>query len=370
MNEKKRINVRANVNRLVIIAAILLLLKLFAYAVEEFLPVFASVVGQLISAFLPFIFALVLAFLMEPLVSRLMKYLKMKRVYASLLVLVFFILLILALLVLMGSRLYRELAELATSFPALYDRTVLLLTEQTGVVQNYLALNPEIENAIRSSTEGVITSLQSLLKEGSLHLLSFLGALPGFIVIIVITIIATLLTSMSYPLVKEWFFSRFKGRYQSKSRQIATDLGAALIGFLKAQSILVSVTIVITVIGLLITGNQYAFTLGILAGIFDLIPIIGPAVIFIPWALVLFFTGGIGAGIKILLIYLVVTIVRQILEPKILAKNIGLHPLPTLISMYAGLTLFGAFGLILGPAVVVIYEAVRKAGLLQRETPK
>jgi predicted PurR-regulated permease PerM len=127
---------------------------------------------------------------------------------------------------------------------------------------------------------------------------------------------------------------------------------------------------IIVTSGLLIMGNQYAFTVGILAGLFDLVPIIGPSLIFLPWALIALFTGGVSATVKILLVYLAATVVRQILEPKILAQNIGIHPLPALISMYVGLTLFGAYGLILGPTAIVIYEAVNRAGLLKSNKPE
>jgi len=362
---KKTGSLRKNINRLVVVAAVLILLKLFTYAVQEFLPVFGFVLGKILTALLPFILAFLLAFLLEPLVVKVMKLLKIKRTYASLLVVIIAIILIILLLILLGSRLYIELAELATTFPTIYERTVVLLTNQATLLQNYLQLNPEIKEAITSSSQDIITSLQALFKKGSLALLAFLGALPRFLAVTVITLVATLLTSMSFPAVKEWFFNRIKGKYRSKAKVVAGDLGAAMVGYLRAQTILVAVTMIISTVGLLLIGNKYAFTVGILVGFFDLVPIIGPSVIFIPWTLVLLFTEGIGAALKIFVIYIAATVVRQILEPKILSQSIGLHPLPTLISMYVGLTLFGVGGLILGPAVIVVYEAARKAGLLK-----
>lgn len=367
MKENNRSVLKININRLVVIAGILLLLKLFTYFVQEFLPVFSSVMGKMLSALFPFILAFIIAFLVEPIVLEFIRYMKIKRTYASILVITVFVFLLILILTLLGSRLYRELAELTTAFPLIYERTIILLTEQIGVLEKYIELNPEIQNAISSSTEEIVTSLQFLLKKGSVGLLGFLGALPGLMVVILITTVATLLTSMSFPTVKDWFFRKVKGKYILKTRLVAADLGSALVGFLRAQTILVSVTSVITVIGLLILGNKYAFTVGILAGFLDLVPVIGPSLIFIPWTLVLLFTSSISSALKIFLIYVTVTVVRQSLEPKILSQNIGIHPLPTLISMYVGLKLFGAGGLILGPAMIVVYEAIRKAGLFDKE---
>lgn len=367
MGDNKQSTLKKNINRLVVISAIFLFLKMFTYAVQDFIPVFSSVLGRFLSSFSPFILAFIVAFLIEPMVLKLINSWKIKRVYASAMIILIVVILLIVAFVFLGSRLYRELAELTTAFPIIYARTVILLTEQIGVLEQYIELNPEIQNAIRSSTEEIIASLQYVLKKGSVGLLGFLGALPGLMVVIIVTMVATLLTSMSFPVVKNWFFRRIKGDYLLKTRLVAADLGSALVGFLRAQTILVSVTSAVTTIGLLFLGNKYAFTIGILAGILDLVPVIGPSLIFIPWTLVLLITGNIASAVKIFLIYIIITVIRQSLEPKILSKNIGVHPLPTLISMYVGLKLFGPGGLILGPTVIVVYEAVRKSGLFNRD---
>jgi sporulation integral membrane protein YtvI len=197
-------------------------------------------------------------------------------------------------------------------------------------------------------------------------LLAFLGALPGVVTVTVITVIATLLTSMNFPAVQEWFFKIMKGKHVLKTKMVASDLGKAMVGFLRAQILLVLVTMLITTPGLLIIRNEYAFTIGILTGLFDLVPIIGRPLFSSPGAGSALY-GSVGAAVKILAIYAIATVVRRVIEPKILAQNIGIRPLPTLVSMYAGLTLFGAWGLVLGPAAIIIYDSMKKAGLFRRE---
>lgn len=366
-SEPKKSSLRINLNRLIVVASLLLLLKLITYTVQEFIPVFGLVMGQVFSALFPFIIAFILAFLIEPLVIKLIEKFNIKRLYASLMVLTVVIISLVLLLILLGSRLYRELAELATTMPAMYEKTITLIAEKSLVFQRYIELNPEIQNAINSSTQEIINTLQTIIKTGSMVVLAFLGALPGFMIVIVIATVATLIISISFPQVKEWFFERIKGKYNAKTRIVATDLGSALVGFLRAMTILVSVTALVSTIGLLLIGNKYAFTLGILAGFLDLLPIIGPSLVFIPWTLVLLFTGELALALKVLLIYLAATVIRVALEPKVMSQNIGIHPLPTLISVYVGLKLLGAVGLIIGPALVVFYEAVRKAGMFKKD---
>jgi len=175
-----------------------------------------------------------------------------------------------------------------------------------------------------------------------------------------VSVVATLLISSSYPNVRRFISNLFPRRWQVGAQAISEDLGAAIVGYLRSQAILVSITALSTITGLLIMGNRYAVTLGVFAGLLDIVPIVGTGMLFVPWIVGLFIMGSFGEGLKLLLMWIVTVTVRQFLEPKILSKGIGIHPLPTLISMYVGLQLIGGFGLIVGPAFVISYEAIRR----------
>ena len=140
-------------------------------------------------------------------------------------------------------------------------------------------------------------------------------------------------------------------------------MGSAVVGYLRALAILMSVTALTTIVGLLLIGNRYAVTLGVLAGLLDAVPIVGTGILFGPWIVGLFIMGFFGEGFKVILMWVVTLVIRQFLEPKIMSHGIGLHPLPTLISMYVGLQLLGFGGILMGPAVIISYEALRKVGI-------
>ncbi|KUK81852.1 MAG: putative permease, partial [Pelotomaculum thermopropionicum] len=142
---------------------------------------------------------------------------------------------------------------------------------------------------------------------------------------------------------------------------VIREIGVAFVGYLKAQSILIFISTVISVVGLYLAGAEYALTMGLIMGFFDLIPVLGPATIYIPWAIWSFITGATGFGIKITILYVIVLLSRQFLEAKIVAANLGLHPLATLIAMYAGLKTMGLIGLILGPILLIAVQAIIKA---------
>lgn len=351
-----------NLNRLVIITGLLIILKLFTYFFTDFLPVFGEVLQKLLTAFLPFILALIVAFLLEPAVQGLMRALRVRRAYAAFLTLVAALGILGLFLFLLITRLYTELSELAVNLPN-YSIVIDYVTRQVNSIEKFITVNPQVQNTLYSATESLLKSLQEWAKSGSIFLLNFLAALPEVFIVLLVSIVATLLVSSSFPSVKRFIEGLFPKRWHLSAQVVGQDLSTAMVGFLRAELTLISITAVTTIVGLSLIGNRYAFILGVLAGLLDLVPVVGTGMLFVPWIGGLLIMGFWGEGIKLAVMWLITVIIRQFLEPKILSKNIGLEPLQTLVSMYVGLKLFGGIGLILGPTVVITYGALRKAGI-------
>ena len=350
-----------NVNRLAVVTFALVVLKVFTYFFEDFLPVFGEVISKTFSAFLPFVIALLLAFLLEPLVVRLMRSIRIRRTYASILSLILALAGLSLFIFIIVARLYTELSELAVTLPN-YGYLVDLVTKQVDTVDKFIKVNPQIQATLFTATESLARTLQEWAKSGSVLLLGLLSALPGVFIVLVVSLVATLLMSSTYPDVKQFISRALPNRWNVSAQAISDDLGAAIVGYLRAQAILVSVTAFSTIGGLLLMGNRYAVTIGVMAGLLDIVPIVGTGILFVPWIVGLFIMGSFGEGLKLLVMWIITVTVRQFLEPKVLSKGIGIHPLPTLVSMYVGLQLLGGVGIIVGPALVICYEALRKAG--------
>lgn len=141
-------------------------------------------------------------------------------------------------------------------------------------------------------------------------------------------------------------------------RSIKSSISTALLGYIKAQLIIMCFCFGICLIGLLIIGNPYAFLLALLIGMIDVLPMFGSGFILWPLSIVAFFNGDAKTGIGALIIYGTVQLSRQLLEPKVLGHQIGLHPLITLMSIYIGLMLFGVVGLIVGPMTAIIIKTI------------
>ncbi|AFM42434.1 sporulation integral membrane protein YtvI [Desulfosporosinus acidiphilus SJ4] len=356
----------ASLNRLAIVTSILVVLKVFTYFFQVFLPVFGDVLGRAFGAFLPFIIALFLAFLLEPVVARLMRAVHLRRPFASILTLILAIAVISLFVFLIVARLYTELSELAVTLPN-YSYIVNLVTHQIDTVEKYITVNPQIQSTLTSSTESIARMLQEWAKNGSLFLLGFLTALPRVFIVTVVSLVATLMMSSSYPDVRRFIANIFPRRWHVSAQAVSQDLGAAVVGYVRALAILMSVTALTTIAGLLIIGNRYAVTLGVLAGILDAVPIVGTGILFGPWIIGLLVLGSFGVALKVVIMWVITVVIRQFLEPKIMSQGIGLHPLPTLISMYVGLELLGFVGILVGPGIVISYEALRKVGIFGRK---
>lgn len=93
-------------------------------------------------------------------------------------------------------------------------------------------------------------------------------------------------------------------------------------------------------------------------GFVDALPILGSGSVMIPWAIICAINGDINLGISIIVLLIIMSIVRQVLEPKLVSKNIGVHPIFTLIAMYTGFKVIGIFGLLIGPIVLIIFKNI------------
>ena len=142
-------------------------------------------------------------------------------------------------------------------------------------------------------------------------------------------------------------------------REITRNLG----GYLKAQMILILVSFVISVIGLYIfkfvgMNVKYPLLIALAIGFVDALPILGSGSVMVPWAIISALNGDLRLGVSILILWIIMSLVRQFLEPKIVSGKIGIHPIFTLIAMYTGFKVMGVMGMLVGPIVLIIIKSV------------
>lgn len=146
-----------------------------------------------------------------------------------------------------------------------------------------------------------------------------------------------------------------------KALDVTNDVLKGIIGYLKGEMILMSVTFIILSAGLYIIKAPLPLLIAFGITIFDLLPVLGSGMIMIPWAIISLIAKNTQMAAGVAILYIVLVISRQILEPVIIGKSIGLRPLITFAAGIAGSLIFGPVGLIAGPLIAIaIKSAVKK----------
>lgn len=341
-----------------------LILKVLVYATIILLAYFA--LKLLFIYFTPFITAFILSLIIEPIVKFLQK-LKLGRGISVLLSILLFLGGFIAISVFAITRIVFEFMKLYDRLPNYYERIYELSTD---IIQQlttlYLQLPPEALNIIQDVLRTVFGKVTSFLSHTTTIFINTLTALPSTLVFLIITLIATFFITKDKYMIKDFIFRQLPSTWDAKITSLKTDLFGALTGFLKAQSIILSITFLESFIGLTIIGVDYAFTLAIIIAVVDILPVLGTGGIYVPWAITNFIWGNYRLGIALLVLYGIITVVRYMIEPKVVGQQLGIHPVVTLISMFAGLKLIGAAGLILGPTTVVTLKACQHAGIIRK----
>ncbi|WP_054948628.1 sporulation integral membrane protein YtvI [Numidum massiliense] len=247
-------------------------------------------------------------------------------------------------------------ASAFTQLEQAIEHSLKQLQHLTGGTQA-VPIADSVQKSLQSLAEfitGLITAFISFLG-------SFLGNLPFILTVLVVISLGSFFISKNWPKLHAHGRRLLPNVVQDSGGAVITDLKKALVGFVRAQLTLVTLTAIIVLVGLMVLQVNYALTLALIIGFVDLLPYIGVGAVMIPWVIYLFIAGNYSLAIGLSVLYTVIIVVRQLLEPKVYASNIGLDPLVTLLAIFVGLQLFGVLGLIIGPTAMVILNALYRA---------
>ena len=150
-------------------------------------------------------------------------------------------------------------------------------------------------------------------------------------------------------------------RYRKSASGVAALVGTAVKRYVRAYLLLMLITFFEVFVGLSVLRVKYALLIALIIAVVDLLPILGAGTVLVPWALVCFAGGDVRMGLGLIILYGIVTVIRQIAEPAVVGSSIGLHPALSLVSVYLGFKLFGFAGMIFFPcALFVLSETLKK----------
>ena len=339
------------------------------------LPLLAVVLGVMIFSklalyLLPFILAFTLSAIIDPMIGMFKNKFRIPRKLSSALSILILLSVFSLLAVLAISRFIREMINLSLLLPNYVSEGVQQIDSlMKKGSEFYLSLPVDVSKSVESFFASLSANLMKFVNTFIKFILNAAVSIPQVMIFIIVTVLSTFFLSSDKENISNYFKSKLSDKLIRKITSIKSQLFSALFGYLKAQLILMAVTFSELFTGFIIIHIGQPFILAIIISMIDALPILGTGSVLIPWLLYEFLAGNTRLGISLLILYIIVLIVRQLIEPKILSYQIGVHPLLTLIGMYIGLKLFGILGLMLGPICVLFIKNIL-SGVFKNNTLK
>lgn len=312
----------------------------------------------LLPLFAPFLFGSLLALAAEPIVRRMNQYLRLPRSVSAGLGVSLTFFLIGAAVLLVCAFLVREIRLLSGFLPDLY----LSARERlSGLQQWLLSLTRHTPGSIRPLLQENVHSLFSsgtaLVNQSLGHLLSFAGNLishiPNSALTLGTAVLSAFMISAKLPRLQQTALKRIPKERLERIRSFLFRLKEAVSGWLAAQVKLMAVTFVLLCGGFLLLRIRPALLWAAVTALVDAFPVLGTGTVLLPWCLLKLLQGDTARAIGLAGLYATVSLVRSALEPKLVGRHLGLDPLATLISVYAGFRLWGILGMLLAPLLTV-----------------
>ncbi|MBE6734065.1 MAG: sporulation integral membrane protein YtvI [Ruminococcaceae bacterium] len=322
---------------------------------------------------LPFIIGLIVAIILQKPVAYLTEKTKLGRGFWSCLLVLVSLCAVFGLIALLGWALYEEspgfakwLTSLVPSIKNTFDNVSVWFSGFTkmlpgGAGQALESAPTNIFTAVISGVTGLITTIaEKIITDG-----------PGLLIACIFSVVASCYITKDYRKIVNFVVSQFgqKGAkiIVSTKQLFVTNILKMLRGYI----IIMFITYIELFIALTILRVDYAAILAALIAVLDIMPVVGTGTVLIPWFVISLLMGNFGLAAGVIITYIAITIIRNIIEPRIIGQQVGLPPIVTLIAMYVGLKLYGVLGMMLLPVTIIVIVKLQENGIIHIwNTPK
>lgn len=255
--------------------------------------------------------------------------------------------------------------------PHVYDTHLkpMIVDLFSGMESYAMILDASVFEIISEWEQQIIGSLGRMVSNISVGLMSAVSGvasfLPGFFIKFVLSIISSFFIAMDYNRLVGFVMAQLSERGRTVFYQIKEYLIGTLFVCIRSYIMIMAITFVELSIGLSILGMKYAVLIALTISVFDILPVLGTGGIMIPWAVIVALSGRYTFAAGIAVIYIIITVIRNIIEPKIVGSQLGLHPVVTLASMFAGMQLMGIAGLFGFPIFLSLLRHLNKNGTVK-----
>ena len=328
---------------------------------------FVIVGVKVLALMFPFVVGWVIAMIASPLVNWLEKKFNIVKKLGSALVVILVLALIVLILYFSISKLVTETISLLENIPQLYKELEAGLDQIGNSLQGiFHRLPPQFQegwdNILLNMDQKVGTFITKISEPTVAAAGNFAKRIPSYLISIIVAIMSAYLFTVEHEEVLVWAKKTAPPSVVKRMTLVSDNLKYAVGGYLKAQIKIMGVVFLILWVGLTLLQVHYAVLIAIVIAFLDFLPFFGTGTAMIPWALYKFLVGNVKMAVLLLIVYAITQLVRQLIQPRMLGKSMGLNPLVTLILLYLGYRLGGVTGMIVAVPFGMILINMTEAG--------
>ena len=347
------------------------IINFFYYAIIVILFV---VFGKYIFPFLvPFLFGFCIAYALRKPINFLNTKVHINKKFAAIFCVILFYIFLSGIATLLVYLCYSGIESFIISIPNLYNNyakeLTLQITEQAKNLVELLGNNQDIVDFVNESSKQIITYIGKIISSisvGTAEIITGIATkVPGLLMKTVLMIISTFFIAIDYDKINNFVVNQMKPETSKMILEIKNYIFGTVFVCIKSYAIIMSITFIELMAGLSILGVKNAVIIAFLTSILDILPVLGTGAVVIPWGIISLVAGNLKMGIGLLILYVIITVIRNIIEPKIVGKELGLHPIITLVSMFVGVNLAGIIGLFGFPILISLILYLNREGIIK-----
>lgn len=315
---------------------------------------------------MPFVIGLIIAIIFRKIIDFLEKNTRIKRSIVSIIILIIFYGILFMIISFIGVKIFDFLKDLFSKLPDLYRYTIEPAFEETtyNIIEQFPSTQPYVEKFVLNISDTIFSFIKNASSSVIATITELAGRVPSIFIKLIFTIVSSFFFTIDFYKISDFVMRQFNGERKEMVLKLKDKGLGTIWKFIRAYSIIISITFMELSMGFLILGIPNPFIYGALIAIVDIMPILGTGAVLIPWSIIALILGNTKVGIGMFILYIIITAVRQTIEPKIVGQQIGLHPIITLILMYVGAQLMGVLGLLLLPVIATIIKTLNDEGTI------
>ena len=331
--------------------------------------VFFKIVGPVL---MPFIIAFLVAWVLSRPVAFVSEKIRMNRKFTAVLMVAVFYGVFALFLYLLGSRTVSLIRDVYADVARFLSETIVPMVRDfsrwTEAIADDLVQGPQKARVMDTMQTDETIQVGKMVANVSERVLTEVSGAAAFVpelcVKVLLAVIATVFMELDFPGIIEFFRQQMPERWRETVTDVKAYLFATVGKCVRSYLLILLITFVELSAGFLLLKIDGAFAVAAIIAVLDILPVLGTGTVLIPWTIIAFISGNPDMGIGVLALYLVITVVRNIIEPHLVGRQMGLSPVVMLPCMVVGLHFFGIVGLFGLPFAVSLLKSLNDRGAI------